>query len=93
VRKNSIPDTGSCTPFQLRSDRCVSDLHCATTSNHRTVERGAITDVQIDIFQSRDRIWQASHVRHIEDVTRSGRYAISDSRRQHRVLHRPGFDD
>jgi hypothetical protein len=93
VGEDGVLDAGCFAPPELGRDRGVSDAYGATATNQRTVERRAITDIQIDILQSRNRIRQASHVRHIEEVTRSRRDAISHGRRQQRVLHWPGLDD
>jgi hypothetical protein len=93
VGEDGILDAGCFAPLELGRDRSVSDAYGATPSSQRAVERCGITNIQIDTLQGRQRIRQVSHVRHIKDATRSRRYAISDGRRQQRVLHWPGLDD
>jgi hypothetical protein len=79
MREDRAPDSGTCTPVKLSSDRRVSnwDALPAFDAYDRVLDGRAITNIKVDVPERRRGLPDPQYIGRVEDGLRTSRDAIA----------------
>src|SRR5918996_186911 len=83
-------NAGACAPVKLCGNRGVADAGAlsAFETYDRSLDRCAITNIEVNIPQCGVGVSDSQHIWRVEDRLSTGSNAIADSRRDDRVIER-----